>query len=55
MRNLLALIAMQVAERMRNVLTERESAMDDDPVINSLIYLLMFFGLLEYWLLTGVL
>ena len=45
---------MQVAGKMRNDLTERGREMDKDPVVNSLIYLLMFFCLLEFWLTTGI-
>jgi len=53
-RNLPVLIVMPVAGKMRNVLIEPGSAMDDDPVVNSLIYLLMFFCLLEFWLSNGI-
>jgi hypothetical protein len=44
----------QVAGKTQNVLTERGSAMHEDPIVNSLIYLLMFLCLLEFWLTTGV-
>jgi hypothetical protein len=34
---------------------EQENETSDDPVINSLIYALIFLCLLEYWLANGVL
>lgn len=46
--------AIFTARKMRSDLIERRSEMDDDPVINSLLYALIFLCLLEYWLSAGV-
>jgi hypothetical protein len=52
-RNQPARTAIFTARKMRSDLTGRENAMDEDPIVNSLIYALLFICMLEFWLATG--